>query len=175
MALNLPPGTPNNTNLSYVSTWLFTPSTSATNNVRLVNNGRNTVYVGQAGVTVNSGIPIAPGSKPVELTGVLTPLYAVSQVSLGSVAGTITTTSMTAGSSVITMATVNSTAVTVGQLLAIQSTQYTSNLEVLSVAATTGTGSVTLSTTSLFAHDTTNVVYNVAATYGQLSVIGGVV
>ena len=29
----LPPGTANNVNLSFTPTWLFTPSTSATNNV----------------------------------------------------------------------------------------------------------------------------------------------
>jgi hypothetical protein len=38
----LPPGSPNNVNLTYTPTWLFTPSTSATNMVRLWNNGRNT-------------------------------------------------------------------------------------------------------------------------------------
>ena len=68
----LPPGTPNYVNLTYTPTWLFTPNTSAANNVRLQNFGQNIVYVGQADVTVNTGLPLLPGSKPVELTNVTT-------------------------------------------------------------------------------------------------------
>ena len=172
---NFGPGIPNNVNLSYTATWLFTPSTFATNNVRLVNNGRTTVYVGQADVTVNTGLPITPGSKPVELTNVLTPLYAITQVQLGSIAGTIGT-SGTAGTTALTVATTASaTALSSGQLIAVQSTAFTSNLEVLSVSGSSSTTGVTVATATQFAHDTTNVVYNATAQYGLLSVYGGVV
>jgi hypothetical protein len=63
----------------------------------------------------------------------------------------------------------------VGQALIVQSTAFTSNLEVVSVASTTATNNFTISTATVFAHDTTNLVYACTPTYGQLSVFGGVV
>lgn len=172
--LNLGPGVPNNVNLSFTPTWLFTPNSSAASNVRLVNNGRNTVYVGQANVTTGTGFPIPPGSRPVELTSILTPLYAISAVQIGAVLGTITTTA-TAGTTVLQMSTIASTALTVGQALIIQSTAFTSNLEVVSVASTTSTANFTLSTAAVFAHDTTNLVYACTPSYGQLAVFAGTI
>ena len=59
----LPPGTANNVNLSFTPTWLFTPSTSATNNVRLWNNGRNTVYVGRRMSRSTPGCPSRPAAS----------------------------------------------------------------------------------------------------------------
>ncbi len=171
----LPPGTPNNVNLTYTPTWLFTPSTSATNTVRLFNNGRNTVYVGQADVTVNTGLPIMPGSKPVELSNVTQSLYAISTYSVGTLLGTVQTAS-TAGATTMTFSsTVPSANLPVGTQFMIGSTINTSNQEVLNVAGSTSTTVLTTSTGAAFAHDTTNVVYAVAPTYGQLAVQGGVV
>jgi hypothetical protein len=173
--VNLPPGSPNNVNLTFTPTWLFTPSTNATNNVRLWNNGRNTVYVGQADVTVNTGLPIPPGQKPVELTNVLQSLYAISTYSIGTLLGTVQTAA-TAGSTSLTFSsTVPVSTLGVGGIFMIGSTSATSNQEALSVAATTATTVLTTSTATAFAHDTTNVVYGVNATYGQLTVQSGVV
>ena len=56
------------------------------------------------------------------------------------------------------------------------STAYTSNQEVLSITTETGTAAtaVTVSTLAQFYHPTTDVVYLATATYGQISVQGGV-
>lgn len=174
--LNLGAGVPNNTNLSFTPTWLFTPSTYATNNVRLVNNGRNIVYVGQANVTTTTGLPILPGSRPIELTNVLTPLYGISAVQQGTLQGTVTVTS-TAGTTTLTMsaAAVTSLSAVAGTAFIIGSTTNTANQEVLTVASSTGTTVLTTNQPAQFAHDTTNVVYSCTPSYGQLSVFAGVI
>ena len=170
----LPPGSANNVNLTYTPTWLFTPSSSAANSVRLWNNGRNTVYVGQADVTVNTGLPITPGGKPVEMSNVTQSLYAISTYSVGTLLGTVQTAA-TAGSTSLTFSsTVPSANLPVGTQFMIGSTTSTSNQEVLNVASSTSTSVLTTSTPAAFAHDATNVVYAVTPTFGQLSVQGGV-
>jgi len=173
--VTLPPGSPNNVNLTYTPTWLFTPSTFATNNVRLYNNGRNTVYVGQADVTVNTGLPIMPSSKPVLLTNVLQSLYAISTYSVGTLLGTVGT-STTAGSTTLSFSsTVPTASLPVGTQFMIGSTINTSNQEAVNVATSVSTTAITTTTGMAFAHDTTNVVYAVTPTYGQLTVQGGVI
>ena len=171
----LPPGTANNVNLSFTPTWLFTPSTSATNNVRLWNNGQNTVYVGQADVTVNTGLPILPGSKPVELTNVTSSLYAISTVSLGTLIGTVSTAG-TAGATVLNFTTQATNYLTVSNYVVVGNKTITGNQEALSVNAAAGTAStlVTVSTTTAFYHPTTDAVYLALPTFGQISVQGGV-
>ena len=171
----LPPGTPNNVNLSFTPTWLFTPSTSATNNVRMTNNGRNTVYVGQADVTVNTGLPILPGAK-VELLGVTQSLYGISTYSLGTLIGTVSTASV-AGATVLNFTTQATAQLSTGSTVVVGSTAYTSNQEMLSISTETGTAAtaVTVSTLAQFYHPTTDVVYLGTATYGQISVQGGVI
>jgi hypothetical protein len=171
---NLGPGVPNNTNLTFTPTWLFTPSSSGINNLRLYNNGRNTVYVGQAEVTVNTGLPILPGGKPVELTNVQNSLYAISAYQVGTLLGTVQTAA-TAGTTTITFSsTVPVATLGVGGVFMIGSTSSTSNQEALSVASTTATSVLTTSTATAFAHGVTDVVYAITPSYGQLSVIGGV-
>lgn len=171
---NLGVGGTQHVNLTYTPTWIYTPNASAVSNIELFNEGRNTVYVGQADVTVNTGLPIPPNSGPVKLTNVLTPLYAISQITQGAVAGTVGTTG-TAGTSVIAFgAAASSTVLTVGQTLLIGSTAFTSNQEAVSVASTTGTTNVTLSSATQFAHDTTNVIYSAVPTFGQIRVNAGV-
>lgn len=173
--LNLGPGVPNNVNLTYTPTWLFTPSTYATSNVRIVNNGRNIAYLGQANVTFQTGMPILPGSRPLDLTNVLSSLYAVSSVQQGTLLGTVQT-ALTAGTTTFTFSsTVPSANLPVGTQFIIGSTTSTANQEVLSVAGSTSTTVLTTTTAAAFAHDTTNVVYGCTPTYGQLSVFGGVV
>src|SRR5208282_4695405 len=61
--LNLGAGVPQHVNLTYTPTWLFTPVSSIANNVRLYNEGQNTVYVGQADVTTLTGLPISSGTQ----------------------------------------------------------------------------------------------------------------
>jgi hypothetical protein len=173
--LNLGAGVPNNVNLSYTPTWLFTPSTYATNTVRLTNVGRNIVYVGQANVTTTTGLPILPGSKPIEITGVLTSLYGISTVQQGTLLGTVSS-SATAGSTQFTFSAAGVvSALPVGTQFIIGSTSSTSNQEVLNVASSVSTTVLTTTTGAVFAHDTTNIAYGCTPTYGQLTVAAGVI
>jgi len=175
LKLPLPPGTPNDVNLSFTPTWLFTPSTNATNNVRLWNNGQNVVYVGQADVTVNTGLPITPGGRPVELVNVLTSLYAISAVAVGSLLGTVQTAA-TAGTTTLTWtSSTPTTSLPVGSAFILGSTVNTSNQEVLVVATSASTTSNTTTNVTVFEHDTTNVVYAATPTYGQIRVSAGVI
>lgn len=168
---NLPPGTPNWVNLSYTPTWLYTPVSSYPNTVILHNFGRNTVYVGQANVTTGTGLPIPPNTEPIRLTNVLTPLYAISAVTQGALLGTVTTAS-TAGSTTQIFSTGAVAALPPGTQFIIGSTAFTSNLEVLNVATSVGTSTVSTSSAAAFAHGTTDVVYAAAPTYGQIAVRG---
>ena len=171
----LPPGTPNYVDLSFTPTWLFTPSTSATNNVRLHNYGRNVVYVGQADVTVNTGMPLMPGSPPVHLYNVTQSLYAISTYSIGTLIGTVSTAN-TAGATVLNFTTQATAQLSTGSTVVVGSTAFTSNQEMLSISTETGTAAtaVTVSTSAQFYHPTTDAVYLGTATYGQISVRVGV-
>ena len=77
---SFPPGSDQHVNLGVTPTWIFTPNTSAANTVRLVNEGSNTCFVGQADVTPFNGIPVPPGGKPVVLSNITYTLYGVSNV-----------------------------------------------------------------------------------------------
>ena len=174
MAPNFPPGTPNLVDLTFTPTWLFTPTTSAPNNVQLHNFGKNIIYVGQADVTFQTGLPLPPASRPVRLVNVLSSLYAVSQPYVGALLGTVQTAATAGTTSLTFSSTVPSANLPVGTQFLIGSTTSTSNQEVLSVAGSTNTSVLTTSTATAFAHDTTNVVYACVPTYGQVSVRAGV-
>ncbi len=170
---NLPPGSPNWVNLSYTPTWLFTPVTTLPNTVILHNFGRNTIYVGQANVTTTTGLPIPPSTEPVRLTNVLSPLYAISAVTQGALLGTVSTAG-TAGSTTQIFSTGAVAALPPGTQFIIGSTLWTSGQEVLNVATSVGTTTVSTSTPAQFAHGTTDLIFAVTPTYGQVSVRGSI-
>jgi hypothetical protein len=171
----LPPGTPQSVNLTYTPTWIFTANTSATNTVRLYNAGTTVAYVGGANVTATTGMPIPPKGRPVELTGVTGSLYAMSQYyQTGVILGTVSSAATVGTTSFTFAATGVVSALPVGSQFIIESTQNTSNQEVLNVAGSTSTTVLTTSAGALFAHDTTNVVYACTPTYGQIQVTYGV-
>src|SRR5208282_3795180 len=172
--LNLGAGVPQHVNLTYTPTWLFTPVSSIANNVRLYNEGQNTVYVGQADVTTLTGLPISPGSKPVLLTNVTSSLYAISSVTQGALLGTVTTAS-TAGQTTAIFYTGAVALLPPGTQFMIGSTFGTSNQEVVNVSTSVGTSTVSTSTAMKFYHSTTDNVWAVTPTYGQLSVNGGII
>jgi hypothetical protein len=173
MAVNLPPGGPQHVNLTFTPTWLFTPVSNTPNNVRIYNEGSNVVYVGQSDVTTLTGLPIMPGSKPLELTNVTTSLYAISAVSKGTIMGTVNSAA-TAGSNVvvITGGTFITTAqASTGQTVILTNLVNTANTEVVSLSAF-GTTPATFTAASnfLFAHGTADAMYTATATYGQVRV-----
>jgi hypothetical protein len=173
---NLGPGNDQHVNLTYTPTWLFTPNTSATANLRLYNEGRNPVYIGQAGMGINGGFPVMPGARPVELTNCITSMYAMSAVSQGAVLGTVGA-AVAPGVTVITSATTAITgSLSTGGTIMIANTVNTANAEVVAIASfTTTSTSLTLSTTTQFPHATSDVFYACTPTYGQLRVTAGMV
>ena len=170
--LNLPPGGPLHANLTALPTWLFTPVGSLPGNVRIYNEGRNIVYIGQANVTVNTGMPLPPGGKPLELVNVSSSLYAVSTLTVGSAVGTVTTTT-TAGTNVFTITggTFITAGLSTGATLVLQNPYNTAGSEAVVLSAFGTTPATFTATTNLqFAHDTTNLLYACTPTYGQVRV-----
>jgi hypothetical protein len=173
-SLNLGPGVDQHVNLSFTPTWVFSPTTGLANTLRLYNEGRNTVYVGQADVTVSTGLPLAPGCKPLLLTNIQSPIYAVSAVTTGAVAGTIAVT-QTAGTTSFTFPSAAVTALPVGTAFVLGSTSSTSNQEVLVVATSASTTTITTTLASVFPHVSGDQAFLATPTYGQIRATAGVV
>jgi hypothetical protein len=172
---NLGPGVDQHVNLSFTPTWLFSPVSGQANSLRLYNEGRNIVYVGQADVTVNTGLPLAPGCKPVELTNVMSSIYAISAVTVGAVAGTAAV-STTAGSTTFILPAAAVTAVGVaGTSFVYGSTSSTSNQEVLVVATSASTTTITTTLASVFPHVSGDQLLLATPTYGQIRATAGIV
>ena len=172
----LPPGSPNKVNLTYTPTWLFTPYTSAANNVRLYNNGQNTVYVGQADVTVNTGLPILPGQQ----AGRADERHAVAvrdlHVFRGDAAGDCRRPPPPRGyDDDVHLPRSRLRTCPWGRVHDRVHGQHLQS----GGAERGGVGEHHCATLRRlrrsFEHDTTNVVYAVTPTYGQISVLGGVV
>lgn len=172
---NLGAGNDQHVNLTYTPTWIFTPNTSAANNLRLNNEGLNTVYIGQAGMGINGGFPIAPKSRPVEIPGNMT-MYAMSAVSQGAVLGTVGA-AIAPGGTVITSATTAITgSLSTGATIMIANTVNTSNAEVVAISSFgLASTSLTVATAFQFPHAASDVIYACTPTFGQLRVTAGVV
>lgn len=135
-------------------TWIFTaPANVKSANVRVWNSGTAVAYVGQAGTTWQTGFPIPPGSKPVEIQNVGTTLYAVANVVPGSNAQTVNTTSGTVGSTTFTVSS-NNVAWVPGSTVVIGNGP---NREAFVVSGT-GATTMTVSTASIYAHPTGDTV-----------------
>lgn len=162
-------GVDQHVNPAVTPTWIFTPTPNAPATVRLDNEGTNTVYVGQANVSPFNGFPLPPNSKPFQMQGVTTTLYACS----GVIAGTGTSTlngAVAAGSTVLTLVTAAS--------FVVGSTAIIGNSgkgqEVATVTGTTATA-LTLSTATLYDHATGVTVSTATVVPTQLRVTAGVV
>jgi hypothetical protein len=172
---NLGPGVPSTFNVAPAPTWVFTPNTAPTggqNNVRFTNLGRFPVYIGQQGVNQYNGMPCLPG-KTLEFVNVTQTLYAACPVLPTTAAATISATASTAASTGFTGATLSAnlpagTAFIVGSPGAAATA-----IEVLVVATSASTTSITTTTPSLYDHLPSSVF--TAATYapGLLQVTAG--
>lgn len=152
------------------ATWIFTPNTAATTAVRLFNEGRNTVFVGQSTVTPANGMPIPAGSRPVELQNVTQTLYACCAYAAGTTNTTLSS-ALTAGTTVVTVAAQGNfpvgTSFVVGNIATAQDF-LTSGSSVSS--ATIGTTSA-----ALYDHLSGETVTTITLAPGQLRVTAGVV
>jgi hypothetical protein len=170
---NLPPGTGNSVNPAVTPTWAFTPNTSAANVVRITNTGRNTVYVGLSQMTQNNSLPVPPGGKPVELIGVTQTLYALSGVGNLAVAGTMSSSAVTVGTTAITMTATVPTGLAAGAVCVIGSTTGT-GWEAQVVASTTASSQITFANPLVQDHVGSGVIYTATALPGQVQFLAGV-
>jgi hypothetical protein len=170
---NLPPGTGNLVNPAVTPTWAFTPNTSATATVRIVNTGRNTVYVGGPQVTQNNGMPVPANSKPVELIGVTSTLYCLSGVGGLAVAATMSSSGVTVGSTAITLSTTVPTSLAAGTTIVVGSTAGT-GWEAQVVNSTTASSQITFANPLVQDHVGSGVIYTANAAPGQVQFVAGV-
>ena len=166
---NFPPGTPNNTNVPANPTWIFTPTPGAQASVRFYNPGSSVVYVG-VNPTPSTGIPVLPGNRPIELQNINVNLSACSSFSKGTIAGTMTASAITAGStSLVTAAAPSSlpagTTFVVGN---------GTGAEALVVASTAANSTVTFTSACLFDHVASSVLNIATFTSAPISVQAGV-
>lgn len=169
--VNLPPGSPNNVNVTPIPLQVFTPTPNVQASCRFYNPGPGVVYVGGANVSPSNGIPILPGNRPVELQNVNVNLYACSGFSSVNAGGGITSAVNAAGSTLFTVTTHAPTANTYIQL------GNGTSLEYLFVSSFTGAGTpwtVTTSTGSLYDHVASSTLSTINAVPGPLSIQAGV-
>src|SRR5690349_7181447 len=156
---NLPPGTGNLVNPAVTPTWAFTPNTVASNTIRVVNTGRNVVYVGGSQVTKKNG-----------LTG---SLYALSGVGGLVVAGTMSSSAVTVGTTAITLTATVPTSMAAGAVVVVGSTAG-AGWEAQVVASTTASSQITFANPLVQDHVGSGVVYTANAAYGQVQIVAGV-
>jgi len=183
-------GVDQHVNLTFTPTWLFTPTSGLPNTVRIYNEGRNVVYVGGVSVTQNTGIPLPPGNRPLELANITAPLYGVSAYALGSqsftgptapLAGTLSTISgaTTAGTTAFSCATAIPLSAGLAQIGAYWVTgntfpTQTGNQEIFVTATSASTTSLTTTNAALFPHQGGEPVYAATPTFGQVRVTAGI-
>ena len=172
---NLPPGSPMSVNPAVTPTWAFTPNTSATATVRFYNTGRTPVYVGGSQVTQNNGLLIPVGSRPVEMQAVTSTLYVLSPVASAgaTTAATMSASSVTAGTTAITLSAAAPASLAAGTTIIGGSTAG-SGWEAQGVNTPTASSQLTFANALVQDHAASSPVYVATATYGQISVIAGV-
>lgn len=166
---NFPPGSPNNTSVPANPTWVFTPTPNAPASVSFYNPGSSVVYVG-VNPTPSTGIPILPGNRPVRLQNVNVSLSACSSFTKGAVAGTMTASAITAGTTTLTTAAAPSS-------LPAGTTFVVGNgtgAEALVVASTSASSVVTFTAPCLFDHVASSVLNLATFTSAPITVQAGV-
>lgn len=155
------------TSVSGAPVLIYNPALSGTPNVSITNYGGSLVYVGQAGVTVNNGLPLYPNQQ-VTLPYAPTKLYAVSGV---VATATATTTTAAANSAATSLAITSGTGTVNGQQIQVGSG---SNAEIVTITA--GGGTTTLTVTALnYDHRSGAAVTVMTATASAVNVVPGTV
>jgi hypothetical protein len=166
-----PPGSDQHVNLGPTPTWIFTANTSASNTLKVLNEGLNTFYVGGSAVTPATGTPVAPGSKT-ELINVTQTLYGCSNV-IGASSVSTTAAVISAGSTAFTTATSVSTIVA-GSIVLIGTGASAEPGSVKSTGGATTT-TFTLATATNLDHAAASPVSLATMFIGQARVTQGVV
>lgn len=166
---NLGAGVDQHVNLAATPTWVFTPTPNAPATIRLFNEGRNTVFVGQANVSPSNGFPLPPNGK-IDVANVTQTVYGCS-ICQGAAAGatTLTAAPTTAGTTSFTVSSAagfaNGATLLVGA---------GSSADVVAVTGLAG-AVVTSGTPLLYDHALSSPVTVATLSIGQLRVTAGVV
>ena len=171
---NLGAGVDQHVNPAVTPTWIFTPTPNAPATVQLFNEGTKTVFVGTSGLDQSGALPVLPGCKPIRLQNVTASLYAISGVTVGAQSGTMTTTAVTAGSTVVTLTGTVPTALAAGTTIVVGNTAGT-GWEAQVVASTTASSQLTFASALANDHVGSSPVYLATPQLGQLRVTAGVV
>lgn len=179
---NLGPGVDNHVNLTFTPTVIFVPTPGQSAVARIYNEGRTLVYIGGAEVAQGNGLPLPPGSKPIEIMNPVTNIYAVSAGVLGAIMNTVQTNTqitnimspLNATSTIVSTVAMANT-LPPGTVFAIGQTVNSSNLEFATVATSVSTTSITATLAYPHLSNSSEGIYPVAATYGQIRVTSGVV
>ena len=130
---------------------VYTPASQGVPHVTLINEGTATAYIGQAGVTLASGLPLAPRQQ-VSLPFCPVSLYAVSGA---TATATATTLSAAIASGVTTIPVTSGASFVNGNQIQIGTG---SAAEVVTVTAGGGTNSLTTTPATQYDHKTASAV-----------------
>jgi len=151
---------------------VFVANTTAgvTSVVNLQNQGPQTMFVGLAACTPNTGLPLGPGER-IRLNNVTKSLYACSNWVAGTAAATLSTSaSATVGTTSFTVAAGGMPNIPVGTYFTIGAG---TGQEVLNVATSASTTTITTTTGCLFEHYASEVLNSVTWTPAPLNVQRG--
>ncbi len=171
---NFGPGVDQSLAPAVTPTWVFTPTPGVRSpSVRFYNTGNSQpVYIGGPNVTQFNGLPLYPGSRPIELQVMPTTMYVCSGVTRGAVGGTLGSAS-TAGTTAVTLAAAVPASLAAGTTIMIGSTVNTSSMEANLVASTTASSQLTFLNPLLYDHANSTVVYVATPNTGSVRVTAG--
>jgi hypothetical protein len=159
-------------NATPLPTQVFVAITTSgvTSVVNLQNQGTQTMFVGLAACTPNTGLPLSPGER-IRLNNVTKSLYACANWAAGTAAATLSTSaSATVGTTSWTVASGGMANIPVGTYFTIGSG---SGQEVLNVATSASTTTITTTTGSLFEHYASETLNSVTWTPAPLNIQRG--
>ena len=128
-----------------------------------------TLFVGLSACTPNTGIPVPPNAR-IDLSPVSGTVFTCANWSAGTASATASASAATAGTTSWTVASGGMANIPVGTYFVIGSG---TTAEVLNVATSASTTTITTSTGSLFDHTVSQVFHAVTWTPGVLQVRGG--
>lgn len=128
-----------------------------------------TLFVGLSACTPNTGIPLPPNAK-IELSPASGTVFTCSNWSAGTAAATASASAATVGTTSWTVASGGMPNIPVGTYFVIGTG---TGAEVLKVATSASTTTITTGTGALFDHAASEVLYSVVTTPGVLKVQGG--
>ena len=165
-------GVDQHVNTAPVPTWVFTPNPVGGASVRLYNEGTQLVYVGGVNVSPYNGLPLWPGSRPVEIQNANGTIYTCSNVNLTTTVMTAASSALAAGASSLSTTAVVASGFAAGTVFVLGAGNAK---DVLVVASTAANSTITFTTNTLYDHVGSSLLTAATSIPGQLRVTAGVV